>query len=351
MSIIQISDYKDTEKRYTYNVDLDSKPLGAGGMGKVYRGERVDNETNQTTEVAIKFIFDNQPDSVIDRARREASIRLRNDNLVEMIDFVEVEQTVPHGKILRYHVVSELLRGVMLLDLLQGKTTDAEGREVPYAVELLNLYRTDRDAFATKVITNILNGVLALHNAGYIHRDLDPSNVMVTSDGKIKIIDFGIAKQMSKLTNTDIQLTSVGQFMGKAAYAAPELISGDLQNQNQTTDLYAIGIMLYVLIVGELPFSGKLAEIMNMQLNKPIPVKNISNKKLRKIVTKATEKDQGKRYHSAARFISELEGLSDKPIANSSTRSFNLNGMQAIIWAIVIIAGLAIGLLVATFIN
>lgn len=350
MSTIKISDYRDTDKRYIYTVDLDSAPLGTGGMGKVYRGERLDTETHHVSEVAIKFIFDNQPESVIDRARREAAIRLRNDNLVEMIDFVEVEQEVPHGKVLRYHVVSELLRGVMLLDLLKGRTTDAEGNVVPYAEELYELLKTDRDAFAVQIVTSVLNGVMALHNAGYIHRDLDPSNIMITDDHKIKIIDFGIAKQVSTLSQNDRHLTSVGQFMGKAAYAAPELISGDLQNQNQTTDLYAIGILLYVLIVGEMPFTGTLAEIMNQQLTKPIPIKNISNKKIRNIVEHATAKIQSKRYNSAARFIVDLENTTSvRPKTRSNDKSTSTStstsnsAIQPIIWIAVILGGLVLG--------
>lgn len=351
MSVIQISDRNDTDRRFIYTVDLSSKPLGSGGMGKVYRGESLDSYNNIVRPVAIKFLYDNQPDGVIDRARREASIRLRNENLVEMIDFVEVEQPVPHGTILRYHVVSELLQGVMLLDLLQGKTKDAEGNEVEYARELYNLYRINPEAFALIVVKNVLNGLLALHNAGYIHRDLDPSNIMVTSDRKIKIIDYGIAKRVDTLSFNDRQLTSVGQFMGKAAYAAPELIAGDLQNQNQTTDLYAVGIILYVLIVGELPFSGTLADIMNQQLNQVVPVKNVPNKSLRKVISKATQKKKEKRYQSAASFIAALEPMNPKNKENNNTNPiFNPSLIvKILIWLIAIMGGLAVGAFIANF--
>lgn len=350
MPVIQISDRHDVENRYVYRIDTDTQPLGSGGMGKVFRGERIDNAKQTVTPVAIKFLFDNQPDGVIDRARREASIRLRSENLVEMIDFVEVEQQGPMGPVLRYHVVSELLHGVMLLDLLQGKTTDIYGNEVAYARELYNLYKSNTDAFAVKIIKDILNGLLAMHNAGYIHRDLDPSNIMITSDRKVKIIDFGIAKRVDAMAYNDQQLTSVGQFMGKAAYAAPELISGDLQNQNKTTDLYAVGIMLYVLIVGELPFTGKLADIMNKQLTQPIPVKNISNPRLRKIVAKATQKEQAKRYQSAARFIVDLESNNSggNGKSQSSSNSSSASVGRILIGVGATIVGLAVGYFVAS---
>ena len=178
---------------------------------------------------------------------------------------------------------------------------------------------------------------------------------MITTDRKVKIIDFGIAKKVDSVTHNDQHLTVVGQFMGKAAYAAPELVSGDLQNQNKTTDLYSVGIILYVLIVGELPFTGQLADIMNKQLTQPVPVKNISNSQLRKIVAKATQKDQSKRYQSAAHFIVDLESndanVGSKPARKESSSSTNQKSSSLstiLIGAVVVIAGLAAGFFLAS---
>lgn len=307
MSEYVFTDRRDVQNRYTYKVNLEARPLGVGGMGKVLKGTRTDNVIGHTREVAIKFLFDDQPAGVIDRARRESKIEIKNENLIEMLGFVETEVETPSGKVLHYQVVSELLRGVMLLDLVRGHIKDTEGNEIPFARRMYNLYKEDKTQFAVCIVKSVLRGMMALHADGYIHRDLDPSNIMITDDGKIKVIDFGIAKKISNLTKTDIQLTSVGQFMGKAAYAAPELVSGDLGNQNQTTDLYSLGLILYVLEVGSLPFTGTLAEIMKQQITVPVPVKNINNKRLRRIVKKATEKKQSKRYQSAAEFLVDLE--------------------------------------------
>lgn len=349
MPLVQITDRLNS--RYVYTVDTDVVPLGKGGMGIVYPGKRLDTISKTSIDIAIKFLYDDQPQSVIDRARREANVQLKNDNLVEMLGFVEVMQPGPNGNVMHYHVVSELLSGVMLLDLLRGRTTDAHGVEVPYARELYNLYTSDRVAFAVHVTKRILSGVMALHAAGYIHRDLDPSNIMVTRDGKLKIIDFGIAKKIDSIQAADDHLTSVGQFVGKAAYASPELISGDLANQNFTSDLYAVGIILYVLVVGKLPFTGKMSEIMNMQLTQPVPVKNVGNSKLRKIVAKATQKDQRKRYQSAAEFIVDLEHATGGPsplttgghpgIAKPNNNNDNV--VMAIVLAAAVVLGLAAG--------
>lgn len=89
---------------------------------------------------------------------------------------------------------------------------------------------------------------------------------MLTADGHIKLIDFGIAKQMNNLTTGDKALTVAGKFMGKPEYAAPELALGDLNHQNQTTDIYAVGILLYQCIVGHTPFEGARHEILENNL-------------------------------------------------------------------------------------
>ncbi len=226
MSIIRIQGIHEIENGIIYEVDTESKPLGVGGMGQVFRGKRIDSK-GVCMDVAIKFLFDDLPQHVIERARREASIQIHNENLVEMFGFIQIDERVtPEIVHQRYHVVSELLEGVMLFDLLKGKTTDNEGKEVEFAQELYNQYLNDRLNFALFIVRNVLSGIMALHDKGYIHRDIDPSNIMVTADRKVKIIDFGIAKQLSTLNTQDQMLTTAGQFMGKATYAAPELVWG-----------------------------------------------------------------------------------------------------------------------------
>ena len=243
MPLIYIQGEEEKRKHIHYEVDPELPSLGEGGMGQVLRGVRV-NETNGVRmDVAIKFLFEDLPAHAIERAKREASIQIHNENLVEMFGFIEVVENPDSARpIKRYHVVSELLQGVMLFDLLNGKTTDKYGNEVPFAQELYSKYQNDRFGFAVFIVKNILSGLMALHDKGYIHRDLDPSNIMITTDRKVKIIDFGIAKQLDTLNTQDQQLTSTGQFIGKAAYAAPELVLGDVHNQDKTTDLYAVGM-------------------------------------------------------------------------------------------------------------
>ena len=318
MATIRLQGETEKRKGLYYQLDSGDEPIGVGGMGQVFKGTCVNEHTGATRPVAIKFMFDDLPQHAIERARREASIQLRNDNLVEMLGFIEIAERTQFGDVkMHYHVVSELLTGVSLSDLMEGKTTDRDGVSVPFAEKLLADYQNDSEHFARTVVMNILSGLMALHDAGYIHRDIDPSNIMITQDGHIKLIDFGIAKQMNTLTTNDKGLTAAGKFLGKPEYAAPELVLGDIQHQNQTTDIYAMGVLLYQCIVGHTPFEGPRHEILEQQLKTKLPLTAVHNKQLRKIIAKACEKKQDLRYRTSAQMRVDLEAVTwaaKKPI-------------------------------------
>ena len=338
MPVLYLQGEKEKNLGIHYEVDMSLHPLGEGGMGQVRRGLRVIERNGLRQDVAIKFLFEDLPAHAIERARREASIQIHNENLVEMYGFIE---TIESSQVKHYHVVSELLEGVMLFDLLNGKVSDKSGRNIEYAEELYAKYQNNRIGFAVIVVKSILSGLMALHDKGYIHRDLDPSNIMITTDRKIKIIDYGIAKQIESLNTHDQQLTNSGQFVGKAAYAAPELVLGDVHSQDRTTDIYAVGIMLYQFIVGRLPFEGTMAELIGHQLHSKLPLKNITDKSLRNIIKKATAKKQSDRYQSAAEMRVGMEHLaSDRLIpatGNGSHTLFSSVNHKKVIPAVVIV--------------
>lgn len=310
MAICKIQGNAEKQQGIYYEFDSSDEPLGVGGMGKVYKGLCVNEITGQTKKVAIKFMYSDLPPHAIERARREASIRIKNENLVEMLGFIETEETNVLGEIThRYHVVSELLEGVMLDDLLQGNLNDRYGNPVPFAQKLYSDFQKDVYHFAINIIRNVVSGLMALHDAGYLHRDIDPTNIMVTTDGHIKLIDFGIAKQRRSLTTNDKSLTVAGVFMGKPEYAAPELVLGDIKSQDQTTDIYSVGILMFQCLVGHPPFEGDRHEVLHSQLHQKLPLNLIKNKDIRKIVEKATEKSRSKRFQSAAEFRVALDHL------------------------------------------
>lgn len=340
MALTIIQGKVEKEQGIYYEVDANAKPLGEGGMGKVYAGVCVNEKTGARNDVAIKFLYEDLDENALRHARREASIQLHNDNLIEMYGFSEVEEENVLGeKVKHYHIASELLNGISLADFLDGKLKGITGEEIQMATEMYAQFQEDPESFAVRIIRNVLSGLLALHDAGYIHRDIDPTNIMLTNDGRIKIIDLGIAKKVNDLGSKDKAMTVSGIFIGKPEYAAPELVLGDIKHQNATTDIYAVGILLYQCIVGQVPFKGPHHEVLEMQLRKNLPLRNIKNSKLRAIIAKATNKNQAKRYRSVAEFRAALDALSQNIKPEPSF-------INKFIWLIAIVTGLILGVLI-----
>ena len=113
MSLYKIQGRAERQKGIYYEFESDDEPLGEGGMGKVYKGRCVDEATGKARNVAVKFMYSDLPPYAIEKARREAAIQFRHDNLIEMLGFIETEERSVLGEPIRhYHVVSELLEGV-----------------------------------------------------------------------------------------------------------------------------------------------------------------------------------------------------------------------------------------------
>lgn len=304
----------DAERRLGiyYEYDPYSRPLGEGGMGIVFKGFRVNAASKVRQVVAIKAMKVGLPQIVYEKAEREANIRLRNDNLVEMMGFIVTSEQEVGGRIANhYYVVSEFINGVVLSDLLKGNFKDRDGIEIPFAKKIYLEYVADRETVAVRIIKRVLAGIMALHDKGYIHRDIDPSNIMITKEGSLKIIDFGIAKNVRGLTAHDRLMTAAGEFVGKVEYASPELIIGAVNDQDFSTDIYEVGILFYQLLVGKLPFEGPRYDIMKAQQNKNVPVGNIPFRKYRPIVKKATQKKQADRYQSCSEIRFAIDNAKD----------------------------------------
>lgn len=306
----------EIQNQIYYEFDRSDR-VGEGGMGVVFRGRMVDERTGAYREVAIKEVqTGGDPETsrqAIEQAYREASIQLRNDNLVEMMGFVELEDRRLGFVKKRLYVVSEFLTGVTLDHVLEGRYTDYRSEEIHYAKDLGERLKSAPEQTATYIIKNVLSAIVAMHDAGYLHRDIDPSNIMVTADGKIKLIDFGIATRLEELNKETEIPTDEGSFVGKVEYAAPELISGRVSIQDYTTDIYSIGVLFYRLLTGHLPFEGNRFDIMKGQLEKKPDVSSIHSRKYRAIVEKALEKQQAKRFTSASAMRAALDGPEPAP--------------------------------------
>ncbi len=195
--------------------------IAHGGMSTVYLAEDIRLERNVALKVLYPHLADD--DSFVDRFEREAksAARLSHPHVVGVLD-----QGVDGD--LAY-LVMEYVPGRTLRELLEERRT-----------------LTPKAAFA--ILDPVIAGLGAAHDAGLIHRDVKPENVLLSDDGRIKIADFGLSRAISRHTGT-------GMLFGTVAYLSPELVSG--QPVDARSDIYAVGVMLYEMLTGTQPFTGE----------------------------------------------------------------------------------------------
>ncbi len=268
--------------------------IGAGGMGVVYRAhdERLDRD------VAIKVLPEEVAEDTdrIARFEREARAVARLDypNILSIHDF-GAEQGVAYA-------VMELLEGESMRDVV---TTGAltPNKAVDYAQA-------------------IADGLAAAHDKGIVHRDFKPENVFLTRDGRIKILDFGLAKlkepeqELSTQTPTATLETSPGGLIGTAPYMAPEQVQG--QAADHRSDIFALGCVLYEMLTGSRPFGGKATAETAAAILKddPPPIsERVSNMLpgLDSIVSHCLEKRREDRFQSARDLSFALQEVSRSP--------------------------------------
>ena len=272
------------------------KVLGGGGMGVVYEAEDI----RLGRHVAVKFVAEKVLDlpETVERFQREARAAslLNHPNICTIHDVGAGEG---------YHFIAmELLEGTTLEKILAQGPLPPE-RLLPLAVQ-------------------IADGLDAAHSRGVLHRDIKPGNIFVTSSGRVKIVDFGLAKflpspateplpaGMDSQVTMPRHLTLPGFPMGTVAFMSPEQARGE--ELDARSDLFSFGTLLYNMAVGELPFRGTtLAVILSAILEKsPVPLRewnpNIPEK-LQDIILKALEKDRDARYPSARDMLVDLRRL------------------------------------------
>jgi len=264
--------------------------LGRGGMGEVYRAR----DTRLDREVAFK-VLPAAYSTDADRLRRFeqeacAAGKLNHPNVLTVYD-VGVHGGAPY-------IVTELLEGEELrAQLRQGAVP--QRRALDYAQQ-------------------IANGLAAAHAKDIVHRDLKPENIFVTSDGRVKILDFGLAKLKAPVSGSTVETaqalsTSPGVVMGTAGYMSPEQVRG--HDTDGRADIFALGVILYEMLSGRRPFSGESAvEVMNAILNEDPPDLSEANAKitpvLARIVQRCLEKKPEQRFQSASDLGFALEMLS-----------------------------------------
>ena len=251
--------------------------LGAGGMGKVYKVRNVISDRIEAMKVLLPDLA-NEPE-LGDRFMRE----------------IKVQASLKHPNIAALHTAlrqdNQLL---MLMEFVEGETLDQKLRSGPLPV-----------AQAVDYISQVLAALGYAHQHGVIHRDIKPANMMLTRQGAIKLMDFGIAK-----ASTDRKLTMTGTTMGSLYYMSPEQIKG-LTALDARADLYSVGVSLYELVTGKRPFDGDSQfAIMSAHLEKspapPVTIDPTLPAALNDIILLAVGKEPDQRFQTAEAFRNAL---------------------------------------------
>lgn len=256
----------ETELSGRYRIN---RPLAQGGMAVVY--EATDLQLHR--EVAIKVLDSKLASDESFRAKFVTEARvaaaLNHPNLVNIYDQGQ------HGEYT--YIVLELVRGTTLRKVLD----DFDVIDPARAVELLEA---------------VLAGLDAAHSAGIIHRDIKPENILLSNEGRIKLSDFGLARNVSNKTESQ-------ELLGTVGYMAPELVTGGMATK--ASDIYACGIMLYEMLVGKRPFTGEQnVQVAYQHANSRVPAPSLANPSipasLDRLVLAATEPNPGERIQDAS---------------------------------------------------
>jgi len=299
-------------------------PLGAGGMGEVYRAR----DPRLGREVAIKVLpaaFSSDPDR-LRRFEQEAKAAgsLNHPNITAVYDVGSVDGAP--------YVVSELLEGETLRSILAGRKLSTR-KAIDYAVQ-------------------IAHGLAAAHEKGIVHRDLKPENLFVTKDGRVKILDFGLAKLTREeipsgpatQVPTQTALTEPGVVMGTVGYISPEQVRGSLADAR--SDIFSFGAILYEMLSGNRAFQGgSTADTISAILKEDPLDLTIANPSisagLGRIVRHCLEKSPEERFQSAQDLgfdLSVAAGESPRPDASSPRRTVLLSAGAVLAALLVLVA-------------
>ena len=283
--------------------------VGTGGMSTVYKAKDLRLQRCVALKV-LKSEFSNDMNFVSKfRVEAQASAALSHPNIVNVYDVCEDD-----GK---YFIVMELVERITLKDFIRQKGRLDMNTAIDFSIQ-------------------IASGLAAAHENHVIHRDIKPQNIIVGSNGALKVTDFGIAKAA---TSNTMSTTN----MGSVHYISPEQARGGYSDER--SDIYSLGITMYEMVTGRVPFEGDTnvsIALMHIQ-NEIIPPTRLYPdiySSLEKVIMKAVQKKPERRYLTANALIADLNRVKNNPnidiivapsvVTNSPTREFTENDIQAI---------------------
>ena len=275
--------------------------LGAGGMGQVYRAR----DPRLEREVAVKVLSSAlaQEPGYLERFRREARAvaKLNHPNIVPVYDFGEQGDLT--------YLVMPLISGGTLREYLAHRS-------------ILPLSE------AVSIATQVAGALQYAHERGLVHRDVKPANILMNDDGRALLSDFGIVRVVRK-EDAAATLTHMGAFVGSPEYAAPEMVVGTAIDHR--VDVYALGVVLFHMLTGRLPFAGPTpVSLMLLHVQQPPPVPSSLNPAIppavELVILKALAKTPAERYQTAQEFQSALQVASAMPSADMNYTAMPAGG-------------------------
>jgi len=309
------------------------RKIGQGGMGVVYEAE----QDHPRRRVALKILrIGLHHTGALRRFEREAQLlaQLQHPAITHIYDAGIEDTTLGQTPF----IAMEYIDGVSIKTWARETNPSVEAR--------------------LKIVTRIADGVHHANQCGIVHRDIKPGNILITKDGKPKILDFGIARVTNNDTQAQTLQTEIGQLLGTVSYMSPEQVGGDSANIEATSDVYALGVLLFELLCDRLPIDlhgRSIPEAVAMIRDRePTHLSSIDARfrgDIDTIVLKAIEKDPLRRYATAAALANDIRRhLRNEPIqARPATTVYQLSKFARRNRGLVTVVMLAfIGLLAAT---
>ncbi|MBC8288799.1 MAG: serine/threonine protein kinase, partial [Planctomycetes bacterium] len=249
------------------------KCLGRGAMGAVFLAH--DTELDRKVALKVPLGDTSEGSEWLERFRREARAAgaLRHANICPIFDVAEIDG---------FHLIAmAFVEGSPLSEVI------ASGKQIPIRK-------------AVQVVRKIASALADAHEQKIIHRDLKPANIMIDGKGEPIVMDFGLARQVT--VAGDEQLTREGDVAGSPAYMSPEQFDGRPEAIGPASDIYSLGVILFELLTGEIPFRGSMMEIMAQILKKPVPapstLREDVDESLDQICRKMTARKEANRFGS-----------------------------------------------------